>query len=199
MKEKYKCFRKKAMVVGIVMLFFCMLVPLSASANNVDSVLLKPQLITSKISGLSSDVPLMGPGSGLFIIFPPLLARKGRLPSVSMIRDWSKKSFPNTTLMFIGSGVGMRPLVPVGFLLLSRADPAPKKVHVYTDGTSFAVLSGISFPFLHPQITLYGFSYSKKGFHHLRFVPDNNESAALFIDIQVGFQGFTKNILPYLR
>ena len=43
------------------------------------------------------------------------------------------------------------------------------------------------------------FFYQKKGFHHLRFVPDGYESAAVFVGIQVGFQGFAENILPYLH
>jgi len=138
-------------------------------------------------------------GSGLYMVFPPLFIQQGWAPWYYMLREWSSKPFPNTTLMFIGSGVSIRPLVPVIFYLVSLAQPAPHTVQVYSDGTSYASLFGISIPILYPKFTLYLFSYQQKGFHHLRFVPDGNESAAVIMDIQVGFQGFVQHILPYLR
>jgi len=188
MKKIQTFCRKKAIVFGVVLLFFCTLVPLNASAQTM--------VIQPSRSGGS---PLQGPDSGLFLIYPPIPARLGWIPTLSFIQDWSDKPFSNTTLMFIGSGVGFRPLIPVQFILYSFEDPAPEKVQVYLDGDSFVTLRGISIPPTHPLVTMYGFSFSKKGFHHLKFVPDDNESATVYIDIQVGVQGFTKNILPYLH
>jgi len=201
MKKKQIIFRKKAVVVGIVMLFFFVLLPLNTTAQDISTEMSDPLLSVSMKSNAreTSESPLLCPGSGLYLAFPPFLVKRGWAPWYTQVRDWSNKPFPNETLMFIGSGVGFRPQVPVIFILLSFADPAPETVQVYLDGDEYVSLKGISIPPIHPTFTLYAFSCTKKGFHHLKFVPDDNESAALSRDLQVGFRGFTENILPYLR
>ena len=113
-------------------------------------------------------------------------------------RNWENKQFPNTTIMFFGSICSIRPRIGIQFSIFSYSTDPPKKVEVFcdNDNKTYATLKGISIP--NVPITFYPFYYTKKGFHHLKFIPDGNESACLDIDFQVGFKGFLNNILPYI-
>ncbi len=199
MKKINKKSVKAGVAVFIVALFLLTIIPVNASVQT--GLLTQQQLVLKTNSNLNEPVgdepPLINPGSALLYIVPPLLAHKTGVP-YRLVRDWSGKSFPNSTLMWIGSGISIRPRIGIQYVVISRLPDPPEIVELYSDGELYATLAGISIPPINPIFTLYPLLYKEKGFHHLKFVPDGNESACLEIDFQVGFNGFLKNILPHL-
>jgi len=138
--------------------------------------------------------PLIPLNSGLYQITPPIINyfKYGEfLSSIELLRDWSSKSFTNTTFMFIGGGIGFRPYFNVTIRLWSHYSGHPSKVHVYIDGEFYDTL----YPFWPGgpiSMRAYDLHYYEKGFHRLRFVAGDNS------DVQIGYRGFRQHILPYL-
>jgi hypothetical protein len=148
-----------------------------------------------KNNQLNNDSMLICPGSELLYIFSPIAARITGKP-YRLVRNWENKQFPNTTIMFFGCLSSIRPRVGIQFSIMCYSENPPEKVEIVCDNKSYATIKGFSFSQI--PITYYPFYYTKKGFHHLKFIPDGNESACLDVDFQVGFKGFVKNILPHL-
>jgi hypothetical protein len=149
-----------------------------------------------KNSDVSQTSLLFPPApSGLYYVFSPFIQKRTTL-TVYPLRDWGDKSFPYPTFMFIGSGVGIRPQHYVEFVVCSMEENPPQNVTLYSDGDYYATLTPVSTIIF--DLWVYYFNYTSKGFHHLSFVPEGNESAALEIDFLVGVRGFREHILPYL-
>jgi hypothetical protein len=199
MKNKMKGFFKKSVALYVVTIFFLMISPVNESIQELDFVA-QQTLITTynrSLAPVDNHSLLNNFSSALIYIVPPLIAKITGIP-YRLVRNWYNKPFPQPTLMFFGSLIFIRPKIGVTYYVLSVSSTPPEKVEMFSDNSSYATLNGISFPPIHPIVTFYPFYYTEKGFHHLKFVPDGNESAAVYLDIQVGFKGFTKNILPYL-
>ena len=146
-----------------------------------------------------SNISIFVIGSGLYCIMPPLyyMLNYGSYNASGLIkiRDWRYKPFTYPTSMIIGSGVGYKPnvvaMIPV-FTNIINPD-LPFKVRVFSDGEYYDTLEPMSIL----DFNIYVLLYDEKGFHHLEFIADDNSSSAE-MDIQVGFDGFKENILPYL-
>ena len=143
--------------------------------------------------------PLIPPDSGLYYVTPPIqnwfkygIYQK----SYEVIKKWGDKPFSNTTLMFIGSGIGFRPSLNTTIVICSYYPDNPSKLNVYSDGefyeTIYAKWTGGPI-----CLRKYYLHYYEKGFHRLRFVAGDN-STHVDIDVQIGFREFTQHILPYL-
>ena len=199
MKKRSNSFLKEAITICAVALFLLTTVPASASIQDVDSVVQQSLMKTYAFFPASADNEslLSNFSSALVYIVPPRIAQITGVP-YRLVKDWNDKPFPHPTLMFFGSSISIRPKIGVTYYILSFSSIPPEKVEMFSDNTSYATLSGFSIPFNNPFVTLYPFYYSEKGFHHLKFIPDGNESAIVHLDIQVGLKGFIKNILPYL-
>lgn len=194
MRKKFgKSFLKAGVILGIAALLLSTIVPVNASVNKMPSIAQQSFLETN--SCLDNESLLVCPSSGLYYVVPPLMARITNIP-FRQVRDWNAKSFPHATLMFFGSCISIRPRMGVSYFLLSQSPTPPESVEVFSDNETYATLTGFK---LGPiSLTIYPFYYTEKGFHHLKFVPDGNESACIEIDFQVGFNGFFRNILPHL-
>ena len=93
--------------------------------------------------------------------------------------------------------MSIRPGLGAFYWLISRSPSPPEVIEIFSDNESYTEVTGFK---LGPiSLTFYPFYYSEHGFHHLRIVPDGNESASLEVDFQVGFYGFVEHILPYLK
>jgi len=190
MKNKNRIFLKAGVTVFIVIFFLLTSIPVNASTPDISSMI-------SYVVNDNSNEPLDDgfwrdvPSSGLiyvgFPLFVKILGGGGYYPI--SIADWSSKPFHRPTIMWIGSGIGLLPGLPV-FMLLRIEDHGFIKIDLYSDGEFYTTLTGINF--LVPVV------YNQKGFHHLKFVPEGFESETLEIDVQIGFNGFVENILPYL-
>lgn len=199
MKKRTKVFLKKSIPVYIAAFFLLTTMPVYASIQKADSLSPQPLLATYKQSPAPIDNRslLSNFSSALIYIVPPLIAKITGVP-YRLVRNWNDKPFPHPTLMFFGSYISIRPKIGVTYYVISFSSTPPEKVEMFSDNSSYATLNGISIPPIHPIETFYPFYYTEKGFHHLKFIPDGNESATVYVDFQVGFKGFTKNILPYL-
>ncbi|UCD14643.1 MAG: hypothetical protein JSW60_04275 [Thermoplasmatales archaeon] len=192
---------KKSIKAGValftIVMFLSTVIPVNASFQTspfmFQQASFKNDVYTTE--NFDNESPLVCPSSALIYVVPPIIARITGVP-YRLVRDWKNKQFPNTTIMFFGSLVSIRPRTGIVYSVISYSEDPPKKVELICDNKTYATLKGFSFPNL--PITIYPFYYTKKGFHHLKFVPDGNESACLDIDFQVGFKGFLNNILPYL-
>jgi hypothetical protein len=188
---------KAILAMLIAGMFLITIIPVNASNQNISNELQLPyyQPIIDSKSLQNNESALVCPRSALFYVVPPIAARFTGKP-YKLVRNWIGKHFPNTTIMFFGSICSIRPRIGIQYNIYSNSEDPPKKVEVICDNETIATLKGISIPNF--SLTYYPFYYTKKGFHHLKFIPDGNESACLNIDFQVGFNGFSKNILPYL-
>lgn len=145
-----------------------------------------------------SPSPLTPPKPGLIYITPPIINwfKYGEyLPSYEWIKHWDSKPFPNLTLMYIGSGIGSRPNLYVAVIVFARTPGNPGSVNVFSDGEYYDTI----YPEFWGPISSrrYILFYYEKGFHSLTFIAADN-SSRVNIDVQVGFNGFFTNILPYL-
>ena len=97
--------------------------------------------------------------------------------------------------MYIGCGIGFRPNMYVAVIVFARTPGNPGKVNVYSDGEYYDTI----YPEFWGPISSrrYVLFYYEKGFHSLTFIAGDN-SSKLDIDVQIGFNGFFRNILPYL-
>jgi hypothetical protein len=198
MKKRSNGFLKKGITICAVALFLLTTVSANASIQEADSVT-QPLIKTyARFPAPIDNRSLLSNFSSALIYVVPLLIAKITGVPYRLVRNWNDKPFPHPTLMFFGSYISIRPKIGVTYYVLSFSSTPPEKVEMFSDNSSYATLNGISIPPSQPIVTLYPFYYTEKGFHHLKFVPDGNESAAVYLDIQVGFKGFTKNILPYL-
>jgi len=158
-------------------------------------------VIFSSISVNSEPIspsPLKAPKSGLYNFIPPIINyfKYGIFrSSTEILRDWSDKSFTNTTLMIIGSGIGFRPNLNCTIWIYSHV-PCPGKVHVYLDGEFYDTIYA-HWPGGPMSRRVYDLHYYEKGFHRLTFIAGDN-SSSVNMDVLVGFKGFLTNILPYL-
>ena len=146
-----------------------------------------------------SSSPLEYLNSGVYLVTPPIINyfKYGEFfSSIELLRDWSGKTFTNATFMFIGGGIGYRPNFNITIRICSYYPGNPSKVHVYIDGEFYDTLYPYwpGGPICRRAYDLY---YYEKGFHSLSFVAGDN-SSRLDIDVLVGFNGFFRNILPYL-
>ena len=146
-----------------------------------------------------SSNPLIPIDSGLYRFRSPIVNyyKYGEFfSSIELLRDWSSKSFTNTTLMFIGGGIGFLPFMNMTIRLWSYYPGCPGKVNVYVDGEFYDTI----YSFWHGGpicVRMYDLHYYLKGFHSLTFVAADN-STTLNIDVQIGPIGFTQHILPNL-
>ena len=197
MKKKSNRTFKAILTISIVGMFLLTIIPVNTSfqitSNELQTYYHQSTTVSKKIQ--NNESPLVCPSSALIYIVPTVMARLSGKP-YRLVRNWENKEFPNTTIMFFGSICSLRPRIGIQFSVFSLSTDPPKKVEVVCDNKTYATLKGISIPNF--PITFYPFYYTKKGFHHLKFIPDGNESACLNIDFQVGFQGFSNNILPYI-
>jgi len=197
MKKKSKRTFKATVSIFIVGIFLLTIIPVNTSIQ-ISSREFQPSyyqstIIMNKIQ--NNESLLVCPSSALIYLVPTVVARLTGKPYI-LLRNWEGKQFPNTTIMFIGRICSIRPLIGIQYSIFSYSMNPPKKVEVVCDNKTYATLKGFSIP--NVPITYYPFYYTKKGFHHLKFVPDGNESACINIDFQVGFKGFLNNILPYI-
>lgn len=197
MKKENIIILKAAIAIFVVLTVLFTTIPVTASEQNSFS----NKTILCNTTGLqyneveNNESLLVFPGSSLIYVKPPIMARLTGVP-YRLIRNWQNKQFNNTTIMFFGSLSSIRPRMGIHFYIISYSDNPPKKVEVICENKTYATLKGFSIP--GNPITLYPFYYAKKGFHHVKFIPDGNESACVNIDFQLGFMGFRKNILPHL-
>lgn len=197
MKKNIKIKIKAALAIFIVLLFLFTVVPVNATNPVISSKTTIPCVNTQLLypTENNNESPLVFPGSSLIYVKPTIMASLTGSP-YRLVRNWENKPFSNTTIMFFGCLSSIRPRMGIHFYIISYSTNPPKKVEVVCGNKSYATLRGFSIP--GNPITLYPFYYSKKGFHHVKFIPDGNESASVNIDFQLGFRGFLKNILPHL-
>jgi len=191
MKKRNNVILKAGISIFVVVLFLLMAVPANASVQKISSEDKQKLVVKNDNSNepLNDDFWKFTPSSGLFYAGFPLIARilhNAPYYPIQMV-DWSDKTFPRPTLVWLGSGIGVRPTMPIAFILMGEPFG---DVELYSDGELYATIRGMN--------AMYIVVYQQKGFHHLKFVPVGFESDTLEIDIQVGFNGFIKNILPYL-
>ncbi len=182
----------KCLAVGIILLFIGVTIAASINFNTVKASTCDDlvEVTTHKQSGISTEFKLGFPTQGLYYVFPLLIFYEDLFKP---LRDWTNKPFPNTTAMFIGGGIGICPFLNVSIVLYAYSLGYPDKLDVYSDGKYYDTL----YPkFLFPSICFYFLFYYEKGFHSLKFVAEDNTS--LTLDVQIGWNGFTDNILPYL-
>ena len=180
-----KSFLKAGVAIFISALFLLTTVPVTASEKQLNAVSYHSN---EPINDGFWHSPSHLPSSGLIYVGFPLIAKIFfDSPYIPMRVDWSDKPFPRPTLMWLGSGIGVRPGMPIHFILMGEPS---EDVEFYSDGELYATLHGINF--------IYAVTYDQKGFHHLKFVPVGYESDTLEIDVQIGLNGFSENILPYL-
>jgi len=141
----------------------------------------------------STSLSLFSATSGLYYVFPRFAEK---ILPMCLLRNWEDKPFPYPTFMFVGNGVGFRPSRDVRFAVYSRDVSPPQTVVMYCDGTYYATLTPVHGMII--SLCYYCFTFTEKGFHHLTFIPEGNESDILEIDFQVGMHGFREHILPYL-
>lgn len=181
-KKIGKSFLKAGVAVFISALFLLTTVPVTASEKHLNTVSYHSN------EPINDDFWHSIPSSGLIHIGYPLIAKifydSPYIPK--NVVDWSDKPFPRPTLMWIGNGIGIRPNLPIAFVLMGTERT---KVELYSDGELYATW---------PLGPMYIFAYYEKGFHHLKFVPEGFEEDTLEIDVQIGLNGFFENILPYL-
>jgi len=189
--KKNKMYIKTFVAVFMVSLFLLAALPANAFNQEINNLEHQTATIDSK-QPLSNDFWRSVPSSGLIYTGFPLIARiffDSPYYPIKMV-DWSNKPFPRPTLMWIGSGIGIRPGLPIFFLLLGEMIPGITYIDLYSDGEFYAKLTGIN--------GLIPVAYYEKGFHNLLFVPEEFENETLEIDVQIGLNGFVENILPYL-
>jgi hypothetical protein len=189
---------KKILVIGIILLFigvsFAPCINQSVIKASTDDDLI--EAVIQKQSDVSTHFKLEFPGQGLYYYISPFINNiTNGIPYAfnKLLRDWNTKPFPNTTAMFIGSGVGVIPFYNVT-IVLEAHDPIYTKIDAYSDGVYYDTL----YPKFYGPISSrrYYLFYYEKGFHHLLFVAEDNTS--LVLNIQIGFRGFLNNIFPYL-
>jgi len=187
MKRKIETiFVKAGIAVLIAALFFFSSVPVVASENYLN-VVHTIENVPREDSFWRST-----PSSGVIYVGCPLIAKICyQSPYIPMrLVDWNDKPFPRPTLMWMGNGIGLRPALPIVIILMGSSEHPFTKVDLYSDGIFYTTLPGMN--------SIYLISYSEKGFHHLKLVPEGFESDTLEIDVQIGLNGFFQNILPYL-
>ena len=98
--------------------------------------------------------------------------------------------------MIIGGGIGFRPYLNSTIRIVSHYPGNPGSVDVYSDGVFYDTIYAkwVGGPMSRRVYDLY---YYEKGFHRLTFIACDN-SSRLDVDVQIGFNGFFTNILPYL-
>lgn len=191
--KKNKIYIRTFVAIFVVSLFLLAAVPTNALDQEKKSTEYQTVTINDNSEHPLSDDFWRGvPSSGLIYTGFPLIAKiffDSPYYPIKMV-DWSNKPFPRPTLMWIGSGIGIRPGLPIAFLLLAEMIPGITYIDLYSDGEFYAKLTGIN--------GLIPVAYYEKGFHNLKFVPEEFENETLEIDIQIGLNGFVENILPYL-
>ena len=179
---------KKGVVVAVILLFVSVSVFPSTAQEKQDVPLLS----------LNYSSSIGPPKSGLYYVVPPIknwLKYGIWLTDFELIKEWSNKPFTNTTLMYIGSGIGSRPRMNTSVWVYASSPGHPSKVNVFSDGEYYDTIYPRFFgPISTRRYVLY---YYEKGFHSLTFVTGDN-SSRLDIDVQIGFRGFIKHIFPYL-
>lgn len=136
------------------------------------------------------------PKSSLIYIEAPFINLSLNNTNYYWVKDWSDKPFPRNTLMFIGSGVRLRPCMFVRICVYAEWPDWPTKIDVYFDGNYYDTITGEHYGPI--NIYRYPLDYYEKGFHTLTYVPDEDNSSSDELDVQIGFRGFIKHILPYL-
>ena len=188
-KKMSKSFLKAGLAVFVVALFLLTTMPVNASIPETNDVnKQKLYLVDNPNEPVNDDFWVNKPSSGLFYVVRPLITRLTNVPYIK-IRDWSDKPFPIPTRMLFGNGISIRSKLPVIFVLMASPLYRMTRVEFYSDGELYGSWS------LGP---IYFFVYYEKGFHHLEFIPEGLESETLEMDVQIGFNGFVENILPYL-
>ncbi len=180
---------KKGVVVAVILLFISVSVIPSTAQEKQDVTLLP-------LNYCSSIFP---PKSGLYFVVPPIknwLKHGIWFTAIELIKEWSNKPFTNTTLMYIGSGIGFRPFMNLTIRVYSYYPGNPSRVDVYSDGEYYDTIYS-KWPGGPMSLRVYDLFYYEKGFHRLTFISGDN-SSILDIDVQIGFRGFIKHILPYL-
>jgi len=184
---------KKLLVFGVIVLFL-----LLAFAPSINANISKSIISSISSNSMSRTSPIYPPQSGLVYIVPPIVNwfKYGEyIPKYEMIENWGNKPFPHPIIMFIGSGIGFRPYMNVTIMVSAQRPNHPSEVDVYSDGKYYDTI----YPrHLGPiSIAYYKLFYYEKGFHTLMFIASDN-SSSVDVDVQVGFRGFIKHILPYL-
>jgi hypothetical protein len=189
---------KQILVLSILFLFIGIAIAPSINISVVkasdDNDLV--EVTNERQSDISTEYKLAFPTQGLWYYVSPFfnyLKNGISYGYLKILRDWNGKSFPNTTVMLIGGGVGVIPCYNVT-IVIKVQHPFPSKIDVYSDGEYYITI----YPrFCGPiSVRQYIVYYYEKGFHHLLFVGDDNTSLSL--DVQIGWNGFIHNILPYL-
>jgi len=180
---------KNGVVIAVILLFISVSVIPSTGTTDVKQ---------DNHSFLNYSSPISPPSSGLIYIVPPIVnwyKYREYIPTYKMVENWNNKPFPNITLMYIGSGIGFRPKMNVSVIVYAMLPDNPEKVNVYSNGDYYDTI----YPEFFGPISLrrYKLFYNEKGFHRLTFIAGDN-SSSLDIDVQIGFRGFIKHILPYL-
>ena len=181
--------------IFIISLMVLLVLPTVGYAANIP-------LISNPVSNHPTDeyVLALAFNSGLYRFTRPLMEN---LTDRYMfkLRDWTEKPFPVPTYMFFG-GMGKK---PAPFLVIITSPNfsippynPPDIITLYVDGQLYDSKTPIPFPSQDPFFYICSFLLYEQGFHHLEFVPDNNESNTVMADSQLGFNGFFQNIFPYL-
>ena len=172
---------KRIHAVCIVLLFLAIVVAPTQAIHEQDV----KDAANQQLSGLS-NFNLLNLHQGLYYMAPH--------SPYKLLRDWTNKSFPQTTLMFFGSGIGIFHFLNLSIAFVSAPDQYPSRIDVYCDGAYYTTL----YPeFWGPiSVRFYQLYYHEKGFHSLKFVANDNTTK--FLDVQVGWNGFIDNILPHL-
>lgn len=143
---------------------------------------------TSNVTAANNDTPFETPTSTLRYVLPPIITKITASPYILSypVKIWDDNPFPYPTLMYFGSFVGFRSNIHVTLWVSAHEFGAPDEVDVYSDDEYYDTVTGVK---LGPiSFVYYPVNYSGKGFHHMKFVPDGNESASLEIDVQIGFK-----------
>ena len=137
--------RKKLRVgttVFVVVLFLFTMVPVNASESYLNVIVDNANEPEPVNDGFWRSTP----SSGLIYAACPLIAKiLYKSPYIPMkVVDWSDKPFPRPTLMWIGNGIGLRPSLPIMFLLLGPMSPGITHVDLYSDGEFYTKLIGLN-------------------------------------------------------
>lgn len=149
---------------------------------------------TSTVTATYNNTPFETPKSTLLYVLPPIVTKMMNYPYTVCIpvKDLDDIPFPYPTEIFFGSLIGLRPNIDVTIWVSTHESVPPDKVDVYSDDEYYDTVTGVK---LGPiSMVYYPVNYSEKGFHHLKFVPDGNESASLEINVQIGLKGIIGNV-----
>jgi hypothetical protein len=192
---------KKIIVIGSILAVSILLFS-NINVNSSSVSQFKPEVSDSLIENPESIHPLNYrlefPRSGLYFYISPFhnwIKKDFPWAEYKQMKNWENKPFQNETAMFIGGGVGVLPFYNISIVFSALLPDIPGKFDVYSDGEYLDTI----YPEFRGPISarFYILPYYGKGFHRLKFITGDN-SSCFNIDIQTGFQGFARNILPYL-